>query len=356
MGFGFKKAIRDDIFAKVLFIAVSGGGKSYGGLRFSKGMLDSLNKKTGEDNRLAYIGTEGSRDKYYANEFDYDLMQIKGDFKPENYIEAIDEALDAGYKVIFIDSISHEWTGKGGCLEIHSKIPGNSYVAWDKVTPRHNKLMDKILDCEAHVIVTVRGKDKYVLEEQGGKQVPRKVLLGYQQRDDTEYLFTTSFTLEQDSHMFTAVKDNTHLFEDRNDIITEKDGALMMNWSTNGDIKAKRAELEKAKEEGKAKIALNEKEEVKKLDAEKQQKTKAQKVTPPATKVEEPETPKSTKTLEDVKNEVIARCKILVTAKKKPIVVEAIAEITGGDANPLNIKDLVIAEKVLAALKEIKEK
>lgn len=355
MGSGFKKAIRDDIFAKVLFIAVSGGGKSYSGLRFSKGMLDALNKKTGEENRLAYIGTEGSRDKYYANEFDYDLMQLKGDFKPESYIDAIDEALDAGYKVIFIDSISHEWTGKGGCLEIHGKIPGNSYTAWDKVTPRHNKLLDKILDCEAHVIVTVRGKDKYVLEDINGKQVPRKVLLGYQQRDDTEYLFTTSFTLEQDSHMFTAVKDNTHLFEDRNDVIVEKDGASILDWASSGDVKSKIAELEKAKEEAKAKIALNEKEEVKKIVEEKEKKTKTQKETPLATKIEEPET-KGSKTLEEVKNEAVARCQILVKSGKKDIVVETIKKVTGGDANPLNIKDLTIAEKVLVALKEIKEK
>ena len=361
---GFIKAMRDDIFAKILFIAVSGGGKSYSGLRFAIGMLTELNKKTGEKNRLAYIGTEGSRDKYYANEFDYDLMQIKGDFKPESYIDAIDEALDAGYKVIFIDSITHEWTGKNGCLEIHSKIPGNSYVAWDKVTPRHNKLMDKILECEAHVVVTVRGKDKYVLEEANGKQVPRKVLLGYQQRDDIEYLFTTSFTLEQDSHLFTAVKDNTHLFEDRNDIITERDGGLIIDWSSNGDIKEKRAELEKAKEEAKAKIALNEKEEAKAIVEEKEKKIKGQKETPKNslkaslkdTKTPEvKEDPKSEpkKTLKEIKDEVVALCQKLVAAGKRDLAVSTIGGETGGDGNPLNITDIVVAEKVLAALKLI---
>ena len=42
---GFIKAVRDNIFAKALFIAVSGGGKSYSGLRFSMGLLKALNKK-----------------------------------------------------------------------------------------------------------------------------------------------------------------------------------------------------------------------------------------------------------------------------------------------------------------------
>lgn len=347
---GFKKAERDDIYAKILFIAVSGGGKSYSGLRYSKGMLDALNKKTGEENRLAYIGTEGSRDKYYADEFDYDLLQIKGDFSPEKYLDAIDEALDSGYKVIFIDSITHEWTGKNGCLEIHSKIPGNSYVAWDKVTPRHNKLMDKILECEAHVVVTVRGKDKYVLEETNGKQVPRKVLLGYQQRDDIEYLFTTSFTLEQDSHLFTAVKDNTHLFEDRHDIITEKDGELILNWASNGDIASKRAELEKAKEEAKAKIALNEKEEAKKIVEEKEKKTKTQKELPK----EEVTKDTDKKTLEELKPEILELCKSLTKAKKRDLVISVISKENNDDANPNNIVDILVAEKVLKALKEIK--
>ena len=347
---GFIKATRDDIFAKVLFIAVSGGGKSYSGLRFSMGILNELNKKKGENNRLAYIGTEGSRDKYYANEFDYDLLQLKGDFSPEKYCDALDDALDAGYKVIFVDSITHEWTGKNGCLEIHSKIPGNSYTAWDKVTPRHNKLMDKILDCEAHVIVTVRGKDKYVLEENNGKQVPRKVLLGYQQRDDIEYLFTSSFTLEQDSHLFTAVKDNTHLFEERHDIITEKDGSLILNWATNGDLKTKREELEKAKEDAKAKIAMKEKEEVEKILKENESKVKKQKEVPQSSETKETIKKPS---LANLKKEILSLCKDLSVQGKRDGVISTVKQLNNDEANPDKIEDVEIAEKVLTALKEI---
>lgn len=339
---GFKKAIREDIFVKVCTIAPSGGGKSFSTLRLGKGLSEALSRKTGIQERVAYIGTEGSRDKYYANEFDYDLLQLKNDFSPEKYIDAIEEALDSGYKIIIVDSISHEWVGKNGCLEIHSKMAGNSYTNWNKVTPRHNKLMDLILDCEAHVIVTVRGKDKYVMEEVNGKQVVTKLNLGYQQRDDIEYLFTLSLNIDKDSHLFTSLKDNTHLFEDRNEILTEKDGEKLLEWATNGDIKAKREELEKAKEEGKAKIAMNEELEAKKIIEEKANKIKEQK-----------KTDIPTKSLDDLKSEILELCKSLAKSGKRDEVATTVGKLNNEDANPKNINDSTIAEQILEQLKQL---
>ena len=148
-------------------------------------------------------------------------------------------------------------------------MAGNSYTNWQKVTPRHEKFTDKLIDSPIHLFATVRGKDKYVLEEQNGKQIPRKVGVGYEQRDDLEYLFTVAFTLEQDTHYFSTVKDNTHMFEDRNDILTERDGRKLYQWATGGNIEQKRAELEKAKEEAKVKIAMGEEEVAKKVLLEK---------------------------------------------------------------------------------------
>ena len=134
-----------------------------------------------------------------------------------------------------------------------------------KVTPRHNKFLDKIIDSEIFVIATVRGKDEYVLEEVNGKQVPRKVALGYDQRKDTEYLFTCSFNIEQDSHIATSVKDNTHIFESRNDVLTEKDGLKVFEWATDGDLEEKTKEIEGSIAEGKRLQKLNEEKEAEEL-------------------------------------------------------------------------------------------
>lgn len=335
----FKKAVRENIWSKTLLIAPSGAGKSYGALRVTKGIVEELNEQTGEDNRVAYIGTEGSRDLLYADEFDYDLLQLKAPFEPESYIDAIDEALDDGYKVILIDSITHEWAGKGGILEIHSKMSGNSYTNWSKLTPRHEAFMDKILDSEAHVIATVRGKDKYVLEEQNGKQVPRKVGLGYSQRDDLEFLFTVALGIEQGTHLYTAAKDNTHIFEDKNDVLTEKDGRAILKWAMGGNIKEKMAQLEKEKAEAKEKIALKAEEEAKKIveENEKKRKKKLGKVS-----------------LEELKEEILLKCKELSDLGKRTEVISVMKEINGS-ANPNDVKDVKIAEKILTAFEDLEE-
>lgn len=334
---GFKKAVRENIWAKVLQIAPSGGGKSYGSLRLAKGIADALSRDTGNEERIAYIGTEGSRDKYYADEFDYDLLQLKAPFTPEKYIDAIDEAIEDGYKVIIIDQISAEWSGKGGLLEVHSKMSGNSYTNWSKITPRHEKFMDAILDSDAFIIANVRGKDKYVLEEQDGKQIPKKVGVGYQQRDDLEFLFTVAVNVEVNTHYFTALKDNTHLFENRNDVLSEKDGEAIYKWSTGGDVKAKQQELNKAKEEAKAKIAENEEKEAEAMakEAEKKKAKEQNKLS-----------------LDDIKEDILLKCKELSDQGKRSEVMAIIKE-ENGTPNPNNITDKKIAEIVMKRLEEL---
>jgi energy-coupling factor transporter ATP-binding protein EcfA2 len=229
MAIGFKKAKREQIWLKVLFAGASGSGKTYTALRVATGIA----KKTG--GKVAAIDTENGRIRYYANEFDFDDLQLEMPYSPEKYIEAIDMAIDGGYNVLIIDSITHEWDY---CLEQHSKMPGNSYTNWAKITPRHDAFMEKILQSPLHILCTVRGKDEYVLEEKNGKQVPKKVGLGYKQRDNTEYNYTVTFNIDQKTHVAEAMKDNTHIFEDRYDVLTEKDGEKLFDWANSGDAPA----------------------------------------------------------------------------------------------------------------------
>jgi len=223
---GFKKAKREKIWLKVLMAGSSGSGKSYSALRVAKGIA----QKTG--GKIASIDTENGRIRYYANEFDFDDLQLEAPYTPEKYIEAIEDAIDGEYAVLIIDSISHEWDY---CLDVHSKMPGNSYTNWAKITPRHNKFMEKVLQSPVHVLATVRGKDEYLLEDKNGKQVPKKVGLGYKQRGDIEYEYTVTFNIDQQSHIATQTKDNTHLFEERYEVLTEKDGMALYDWANSGD-------------------------------------------------------------------------------------------------------------------------
>ena len=104
---GFKKAKREQVWLKVLLSGSSGCGKSYSALRLAKGIAS----KCGSD--IAYIGTEGSRDLYYANEFD---LNIKGWLLNEpNYRLG----LMAGYQ-----ESRYSFTARGGSYIYSSDKPG----------------------------------------------------------------------------------------------------------------------------------------------------------------------------------------------------------------------------------------
>ena len=226
---GFKKAVREQVWLKVLLSGASGSGKSYSALKLATGIA----KKCGGE--IAYIGTEGSRDKYYSNEFAYDLLQLEDPFTIDKYMQAIDMAVEGGYKVLIIDSMSHEWKWLN---DTHDKMPGNSFTNWGKLKPKHRLFMDKVLNSPIHIIATARGKDDWVLEDKNGKQVPKKVGMGQQQDKDIAYEYTVSLMIEQDTHIASADKDNTHLFDGRYEVLSEKDGERLYDWANTGDIPA----------------------------------------------------------------------------------------------------------------------
>ena len=241
---GFQKAKREQVWLKVLLSGASGCGKSYSALRLAKGIAEKCGSA------IAYIGTEGSRNKYYADEFDYDLLELEEPFECEKYMDAIDEAVKAGYKVLVIDSMTHEWKWLN---DVHDKMPGNSFTNWGKLKPRHHKFMDKVLNSPIHVIATARGKDDWVLEDKNGKQVPKKVGMGQQQDKDISYEYTVSLMIAQDTHVASADKDNTirkEIIAMCNQLGGTKNAELMTTlkpYTANGNPNAIR-DIDKAKE------------------------------------------------------------------------------------------------------------
>ncbi len=226
----YAKAVRHRVNLKIALIGPSGSGKTYSALRLARGIA-------GKKERIALLDTENDRGLYYADEFDYDHDKLSAPYTPERYIAKIDEAVREGYKVLIIDSITHEWNGVGGCLEMVDKLPGkNSYTKWAKITPRHNAFIEKVIQSPIHIIVTIRGKDQYVLEQdERGKQVPKKIGLGGIQRDGVEYEYTLTFLIDRDTNVAISQKDNTHIFDSRYEMLTEEHGEMIRKWA-DGEI------------------------------------------------------------------------------------------------------------------------
>lgn len=196
---GFTKATKKQAKARVALIGPEGSGKTWTGLLFARALA-------GDGGRVAVIDTENNSASKYADAFDFDTNPLRS-FKPAVYIEAIREAEDMGYAALVIDSLSHAWMGKDGVLAMvdaatsrNGSGRGNAFTSgWKEVTPEHNALIDAIVQCRCHLIVTMRSKTEYVIETVNGKQVPRKVGMAPVQRDGMGYEFDVVGEMDQEN-------------------------------------------------------------------------------------------------------------------------------------------------------------
>jgi AAA domain len=97
---------------------------------------------------------------------------------------------------VVIDSLSHFWMGQEGMLEqvdnaATRKYGGNSFGGWKDARPIERAMIDAILAYPGHVIVTMRTKSEWVIQEnERGKKEPKKIGTKAEQRDGIEYEFT----------------------------------------------------------------------------------------------------------------------------------------------------------------------
>jgi len=236
MAFQVKKAKREKIYVKIGLIAPSGGGKTYGSLRLATGMAEEIKNITGKKAKILMANTESKRGYYYADEFDYDIVDIDPPYNPEKFVELIEFAVKEGYDILIIDSSSHEWEGKGGCLELHQQA-GGTYQSWSRVTPRHNKFIQAMADSPIHIIATMRGKDQYEMtKDDKGKTNVQKLGVGAKQRDGFEYDLTCTFLIDQKTSTAEVQKDNTHIFDQEGPtILSEAHGRKIIQWANSGE-------------------------------------------------------------------------------------------------------------------------
>ncbi|MCL5998753.1 MAG: ATP-binding protein [Chloroflexi bacterium] len=223
----FRKATRTQKKLRMALHGPSGSGKTFTALEIAKGL--------GE--KIAVIDTERGSASLYADRFGFDVIELDY-FSVDNYVKAIGEAVEAGYDVLVIDSLSHAWAGLGGVLDSVNSVKGNVFTdGWGKVgTPQQNRLLDAILKAPMHVIATLRVKTDYEVEkDERGKASPKKIGLAPVQRDGVEYEFDIVGSLNIEN---TLTIEKSRMVDLAGRIIPKPDRKLghhIMAWLNSGE-------------------------------------------------------------------------------------------------------------------------
>ncbi len=198
MAIQIRKAQRARVKARVLTTGPSKAGKTLSSILLAYGMAPN--------GKVLMIDTQNGQGEMYAGVGDipeYDIIDIEPPFETEKFIEAIEYASEQGYEAIVLDTLTHAWSGPGGLLDLHQKYAnrgGNSFTAWSKITPLHDKLIETIQMCNAHIICTGRSKTEYVMDDSSGKTEIKKVGTKTIQRDGIDYEFDFVVSIDRDSH------------------------------------------------------------------------------------------------------------------------------------------------------------
>lgn len=220
-----QKASRKKASIKMSLQGPSGSGKTYSSLLLAYGLCNDWTK-------IAVIDSENHSSELYSHLGSYNVLQLSAPYTPEKYTQAIDASGQAGMQVIIIDSISHEWEY---ILETHAGMNGNSFTNWQKIGLRHKAFIQAVLNAKAHIIVTTRTKQDYVLNERNGRMVPEKVGLKAVQREGLDYEMTLVFDLTM-KNTATASKDRTGLFFGKPEQkLGVETGRAIYHWCSSGN-------------------------------------------------------------------------------------------------------------------------
>jgi hypothetical protein len=209
-----KPAVRVGQKARIALTGPSGAGKTWTALTIAQELAG--------DGRILLVDTEEGSGALYANRFNYEHLQWAPPYDPRELTATLAQA--RGYSVVIVDSLSHFWDDEGGTLDIVDSVAArhtskNSFAAWKEGTPIQKDMVRGMLRCPAHVIVTMRAKTEYVLEQITDKNgrtvnVPKRVGLAPVQRAGLEYEFTVLGMLEL-NHQLVIDKSRCDLVADK---------------------------------------------------------------------------------------------------------------------------------------------
>jgi hypothetical protein len=217
--------------------SVSGDGKTYTALQLGYGlanynaakvgMLDTENRRGSLYDDCLEQATRPTKDRFLIGD-------LVAPFTPQRYIDAIREFEAAGVEVLIIDSVTHEWEGIGGCQEIaeagNPKMPN-----WNFAKKEHKRFMNTMLQCDMHIIVCVRAREK-TKPERDAQGKMKFVELGLQPIQEKNFMFemTASLMLFDQGSSQSILKVPANLLSilgRREGYITADDGKRLRDWN-----------------------------------------------------------------------------------------------------------------------------
>lgn len=241
MTFTIRPAQRSDCKALIGLYSQSGAGKTYSALLLARGLV-------GPQGKIVFIDTEEKRGSLYADVIPggYQTIDLGSPFTPVRYVEALEAAEKAGADCVIIDSMSHEWEGIGGVGEMASEIekrtgrPG--LHCWKEPKMAHQRMLLKLLQAKAHLIVCLRAKRKsrQIKDSNGKSQIVKDDF--YTPKQDADFIFEMQVHAEiLPDHKLRVTKVShpqlATIFRD-GVMISEDTGRALAEWAKGGNATA----------------------------------------------------------------------------------------------------------------------
>lgn len=231
--FSIKKATRLGVNPLIGLYSESGCGKTFSSLLLARGLV-------GAKGKIVLIDTESGRGSLYADEIQggYDVLTLDPPFSPMRYREAIKEATDAKADCIIVDSVSHEWEGLGGVLDMAHEVEEKSgkpgLHCWKQPKFEHNKLMLSLLQAPVPTIVCLRAhyKTRQIKNSMTGKnEIVKDDKTTPIQSEAFIFEMTVHMEVKQD-HSITMTKSSISMkgIFDEGKPITMETGARLAGW------------------------------------------------------------------------------------------------------------------------------
>ena len=215
-----KPTEKKQVKVKMALTGMSGSGKSLSSLLLAKGLCN------GDLSKVAVIDTENAI-SLYSQVGNFNVLNMTAPFTVDKYITAIDICEKAGMECIILDGISQEWQH---LLQYHGTLMGNSFTAWQKVTPLHTAFVQRILQSPCHILATMRAKTNLLMEVKDNKTTIVNAGTKSIQRSDIVFEFSTVLSINAE-HKASCIKDRSGLFTGKPAfVITENIGKQILDW------------------------------------------------------------------------------------------------------------------------------